>query len=312
MSQTSVPSYAKAQLRRKHKRAKRGIFSLERPFIWLLPALFLLLSATVFPLFYNLYHSFFRFDLLRRGFVPIGWGNWAELIQDPRIHNSLWVTFKYTVIALTLELVLGMLIALLLDCEPWGLPVLSTLIILPMVVPPAVTGLMFQLIEHSEFGILSWVLYGLGLLHPSEPLLGGTGKHALTGVLIADIWQWTPFMVLILLAGLKALPSEPLEAAVVDGANPWQRFWFIIIPLLRPVIAVAVLVRLIDLYRVFDYIYIMTAGGPGRATEVLSYYTYTQAFGFTKWGYAATMGVFILILINIIALVGSKILKVEW
>ncbi len=310
MSQASAPGLAEMRVGR--VAGRKGLFSWDRPFIWLLPAVILLLLFSIFPLFFNLYRSFFRFDLLKRGFVSIGWANWAEIVKDPRIHNSLWITFKYTTIALAVELALGMIIALLFDREPWGLPVLQTLIILPMVVPPAVTGLMFQLLEHAEFGVLSWIVYGLGLIDPSEPLLGGTGKHAMMGVLIADIWQWTPFMLLILLAGLKALPREPLEAAVVDGASGWQRFWLVVVPLLRPVIAVAILVRLIDLFRVFDYIYIMTAGGPGRRTEVLSYYAYTQAFGFTKWGYASALGVFILILINVIALVGTRVLKVEW
>lgn len=310
MAQTSVASVGTARVQRTAK--KRGFLSIERPIIWLLPAVVSLLLFSIFPLFFNLYRSFFRFDPSTKIFMPIGTRNWTELIQDPRVHNSLWVTLQYTTIALAVELVLGMVIALLFDREPWGLPVLTSLIILPMVVPPAVTGLIFQLLEHSEFGVLSWVLYGLGLLHPSEPLLGGTGRHALMGVLFADIWQWTPFMILIFSAGLKALPPEPLEAALVDGASAWQRFWLVIVPLLRPVIAIAILVRLIDLYRVFDYIYLMTAGGPGRATEVISYYAYTQAFGFTKWGYAAALGMFILILINIIAIAGTKVLKVEW
>jgi len=134
-------------------------------------------------------------------------------------------------VALAIQLLLGMLIALLLDAKPWGSGLMQTLIILPMVVAPAVAGLMGRLMMHSEFGVISVYSYQLGLLEKSEPLLGGTGRFALIAVLLVDIWQWTPFFVLIILAGLKGMPHEVLEAAEVDGANWFQRLTRVKIPL---------------------------------------------------------------------------------
>ncbi|MFN3334155.1 MAG: carbohydrate ABC transporter permease, partial [Caldilinea sp.] len=156
-----------------------------------------------------------------------------------------------------------------------------------------------------------WILYGAGIINKQEPLLGGSGQNALFGVLLADIWQWTPFCILILLAGLKSLPIEPLEAAEVDGANAWQKFWQVKLPLLRNVLAIVILFRIIDLYRVFDYIYVMTSGGPGQRTETISYYAY-QTYVFINWGYTATLGVAILIVIWVSAFLYTRLFHVEW
>jgi multiple sugar transport system permease protein len=221
------------------------------------------------------------------------------------------VTFTYSAIALSVQLTLGLAIAMLLDAGVYGRGLWQSLLILPMVTPPAVVGLIFRLLEHSEYGVISWILYGAGLISKQEPLLGGTGQNALFGVLLADIWQWTPFCILILLAGLKALPTDPLEAAEVDGANAWQKFWHVKLPLLRNVLAVVILFRIIDLFRVFDYIYVMTSGGPGQRTETISYYAY-QTYVFINWGYTATLGVAILVVIWLTAFLYTRIFHVEW
>jgi len=294
---------------RKNRRIR--FWSPEGPLIWLAPAVLLLLLYSVYPLIYNIMNSFKEFDPTVRGFVPVGMENWNFLFHDARALNSLKVTFTFGIAALAIELTLGMAIALLLDTGVYLRGLWQTLIIMPMVIPPAVVGLMFRLLEHSDFGVISWILYGTGILNRAEPLLGGTGRYALIGVLLAEIWQWTPFCILILLAGLKSLPSEPLEAAEVDGASSWQKFWLIKLPLMRNVVAIVVLFRIIDLYRLFDYIYIMTSGGPGQRTETLSYYTY-QTYVFIKWGYTATLGVAILVLIWLSTFLYTRFFKVEW
>jgi multiple sugar transport system permease protein len=295
-----------------HRPDPRRFLSWEGPWLWLLPAVVLLALYSIFPLFFNLYRSFSEFDPLSKTFEPVGLQNWITLFTEPRMYNSLQVTLAYTALALTLQFALGLGIALLFDREPWGIGILQTLFILPMVTPPAIAAMIFRLLEHSDFGVISWVLYGLDILSPAEPLLGGTGRHALVGVLLVDMWQWTPFFALILLAGLKALPHEPMEAAQVDGANAWQRFWHVQLPLLRSVIAVAVLFRLIDLYKMFDYVFILTSGGPGQRTETLSYYNYLQSFSFIKWGYGATLGVFITLIVWVSAFAYTRIFKVRW
>ncbi|MER3484632.1 MAG: sugar ABC transporter permease, partial [Chloroflexota bacterium] len=161
-------------------------------------------------------------------------------------------------------------------------------------------------------GPLQWLLEGLGLVDKQEPLLGGTGRYALAAVLIPEIWQWTPFFVLILLAGLKALPVDPLEAAQVDGAGAWRQFWDITLPMLRPMIAVAVLFRVVDLIKVFDYIFVLTSGGPGTRTEVLSFYAYQRSFVTIEWGYGSVLGIVILILAIVVANVYVRVFKVAW
>lgn len=292
--------------------SRRRVLTWDRPWPWLLPILLLLLGLGIYPLFYNLYNSFREFNPVLGGWEWVGFENWSRMVRDDRVHGALWTTTRYVLIALVVEFVLGLGIALLLNSGPWASGLWQALLILPMVVPPTVTGLMFSLLENSDLGIISWALYETGLLDKSEPLLGGTGRFALPAVLLPDVWQWTPFFVLILLAGLKALPTDPLEASQVDGASGWQTFLHITLPMLRPMIAIAVLFRLVDLLKVFDYIRVMTNGGPGRATEVVSLYAYLQSFEFIQWGYGSTLGLGIFLVAIGVANLYLRLFKVEW
>lgn len=304
----NTPSVSSASLSR-----RKGFFSGDNPLFWLAPAVVFLALYSIFPLIFNLITSLHEFSSSRKVWVFLGTRNWVQLFtDDPRFINALGVTFTYVAVALVVQLLLGLLIALLLDAKPWGAGLMQTLIILPMVTAPAVAGLMGRLMMHSEFGIISFYSYDFGLLSKSEPLLGGTGRFALIAVLLVDIWQWTPFFILIILAGLKSLPDEVLEAAEVDGANWFQRLTRIKIPLLFGVITVAVLFRLVDLFKIFDYIAIMTAGGPAGRTESVSYYSFVNTFGQVKWGYGATIGVVIMALGWVSAWAYQKIFRLKW
>jgi multiple sugar transport system permease protein len=287
------------------------LWSFESPWLWLAPAILLLVVYSIYPLIFNIFTSFQEFSPVSHNFEWVGLKNWIYIFQDERTLNALKNTFSYMFIALTVELVLGMSIALLFDSKIYLKGLWQTLIILPMVTPPAVAGLIFRLLEHSDFGVLSWVLYGAGIIQRSEPLLGGTGKWALTAVLLADIWQWTPFVILIFLAGLKSLPSEPLEAAEVDGASGWQKFWLVKLPLMRNVVAIVILFRVIDLYRLFDYVYIMTMGGPGNRTETISFYAY-RTYSFVEWGHTAVLAIVVLALIWVSTNLYIRFFHVEW
>jgi multiple sugar transport system permease protein len=294
-------------------RPRRKFWSGENPLFWLAPAVVFLALYSVFPLIFNLITSFHEFSNSRREWVFLGGRNWVELFtDDPRFINALGVTFTYVASALVIQLILGMLIALLLDAKPWGSGLMQTLIILPMVVAPAVAGLMGRLMMHSSFGVISFYTYQFGLLQESEPLMGGRGTYALIAVLLVDIWQWTPFFVLIILAGLKGMPNEVLEAAEVDGANWFQRLTRVKIPLLFGVITVAILFRLVDLFKIFDYIAIMTAGGPAGRTESVSYYSFVNTFAQVKWGYGATIGVVIMAMGWFAAWLYQKIFRLKW
>jgi len=278
---------------------------------WLLPLLTILLVFALFPLFYNIWLSFHEFVPRKRALEYVGTKNWAKLMDDSRLWGALWVTLLYTGICLTVQMVLGLGIALLLDSDDPGYGFLRGVLTLTLVIPPAIVAMMFLLLEDAQFGLITYMLSHLGVLEHIGSILGNPST-ALMGVMLADIWQWTPFMVLIFLAGLRAMPTEPFESAVIDGASNWQIFRRLTLPMLGKVIAIAVLIRGIDLFRTFDYVYVMTSGGPGTATYTLSLYAWQQTFSFIKWGYGATISLFSLFVILVVANVFVYVTRLRW
>lgn len=291
-------------------RAPRGFIS-DHPLPWLLPLIAILVVFALYPFFYNIWLSAHEFIPRKRGLEFVGLENWFKLFADPRMWNALWVTLFYTGFCLAVELTLGMAIALLIDSDDTGFGILRGLLTLTLVIPPAITGMMFLLMEDAQFGLIAWLLRDMGLIDPQTAILADSSL-ALWGVIVADIWQWTPFMVLIFVAGLRAIPSEPYESAMIDGAGAWQVFRRITLPMMGKVIAIAVLIRGIDLFRMFDYVYVMTSGGPGTATYTLSLYAWQQTFSFLKWGYGATLSLFALIIVLLVANLFVAIAKVRW
>jgi len=283
----------------------------EHPLPWLFPVTSLLIVFGLYPVLYSLWLSFYKRNPATRKekFLP-SW-NWQKLIADDRVWDAVQITFTYALIALALQLILGLAIALILDTDKRGFGILRALMTLPLVVPPAVTGMMFLLMYDSSFGVISNSLYSLGLLSPTAPILG-TGSTALLGVIVADVWQWTPFMVLIMLAGLRALPREPFEAASIDGASGIQSFMFLTLPMMSKIIALAVLIRGIDLFRIFDYVKVMTDSGPGTATETLTAYAGTVYFKSANFPYASTVALATLILVLITSGIFIKVFKVKF
>jgi ABC-type sugar transport systems, permease components len=283
----------------------------DSPWPWLMPLIALLVVFTIYPFFYNVWLSFHEFVPRKRSLAFVGFDNWIQLWNDARFWGALGVTFAYFIIALVIEIVLGMAIALLLDAELPGFGALRAVLSLTLVIPPAIAGMMFLLLQDPQFGVVTYVLNSLGILDKGMPILA-TSSTALAGVLLAEIWQWTPFMVLIFLAGLRSLPAEPYEAAMIDGASSFQMFRRLTLPMMSRVIAVAVLIRGIDLFRVFDYVFVMTSGGPGTATYTVSLYAWQQTFSFLKWGYGATISLTSLVIILVLANVFLRVAKVRW
>jgi multiple sugar transport system permease protein len=282
----------------------------EHPLPWLLPVTAMLLVFGLYPLGYSIWLSVHQWNRFTRAFIYSGSTQWETAFADPRMWNAITVTFTYTFVCLAVQLVLGLLIAMLLDSDRRGYAVLRGLMTLPLVVPPAVTGLMFLLMLDGQFGVLTAFAIGAGVLDRTAPILG-TPSTALAGVMLADIWQWTPFMVLIFLAGLRALPKEPYEAAAIDGATNVQMFWRLTLPMLGKVIAVALLIRGIDLFRVYDYIYVMTGGGPGTTTEALSFYA-GRIFTVGNFPYAATLSLIILVVLILVANLFIRLFRVRF
>lgn len=284
--------------------------SAEHPFPWLFPAAALMTIFGIYPLIYAIGLSFFKKNAATRKMVFDIDHNWTKMLFDERVWNALFNTLIYTGLALVFQLVLGMLIALLLDSERKGYALLRALMTLPLVIPPAVTAMMFLLMLNGSFGVLSRGLIALGLLPVGFSILGNADT-ALAGVLLAEIWQWTPFMVLIMMAGLRSLPKEPFEAAAIDGANAVQVFFKLTLPMMSKVIAIAVLIRGIDLFRAFDYVKVMTDSGPGTATETLTSYAGRIYFGNADFPYASTIALMTLIIVIVVSSVFMKIFKVK-
>jgi multiple sugar transport system permease protein len=262
------------------------------PYWFLAPAVALLLGLTVYPLFYIVRLSLYRMS--PAGEVFVGADNFLRLARDPLFFQSLGQTLVLTVGALALEFGLGLGLALLLDSQIRGRNLWRSLLLLPMILPPVVVGVIWRLIYNPNFGVLNGALQLAGVDTTRLTWLADPSV-ALAAVIVVDVWEWTPFVFLILLAGLQAIPEEPYEAARIDGASAWQTFRHVTLPLLAPAILVALLLRTMDLLRIFDQVFILTQGGPGFATETISLYIYKTAFRFFDFGYAAAMSLLLLV-----------------
>jgi multiple sugar transport system permease protein len=266
----------------------------EHPFPWLFPAGALMVVFGIYPLYKAIETSLYKKNAATRALVFDPDHNWVKAFGDERVWNAL----------------INMLIALLLDSDRKGYGILRALMTLPLVIPPAVTAMMFLLMLNGSFGVISRSLIAIGIFPPGYSILG-QASTAMGGVLLAEIWQWTPFMVLIMLAGLRALPKEPFEAAAIDGATPVQAFLKLTLPMMSKVIAIAVLIRGIDLMRAFDYVKVMTDSGPGTATETMTSYAGRIYFGNADFPYASTISLLTLLLVIITSTLFMRLLKVK-
>ena len=275
------------------------------PYVLLVPAAIALAAVSIYPLVYGLIASLRHY---RYG-VDIdfaGLTNYVNVLQDQTFITALETTAKYVVLCVFLETLLGLGLAMLVNRELRGASLWRIGIILPMTVAPVVVGVMWRLIYASDIGIADPVM-GLFGIHDVHVL--GTDNSAFLGVVLLDVWEWTPLMFLILLAGLQTLPVEPFEAARVDGAGPWRTFVDHTLPMLRPVLAIAIVLRTIDAFGTFDQVFVLTHGGPGEATKLLSIYGYDTAFKFQQTGYAAALFVTMGLLVLALALAAVRLLR---
>ncbi len=273
------------------------------PILMVLPAVAVLLAITVFPLVYTLRLTVLSWELTT-GFPPqfVGLQNFVRvLFQDPRFWNALMNTGVLVGAGVGLQTVIGTGLALELNQLGRSRPFFLSLLLIPVMIAPVIAGFQFRMIYNDQFGPLNYLL---------DLMTGGRFRGyawladphvALGAVMFTDVWQWTPFMTLVVLAGLQSIPGELLEAAEVDGASGPQRLWRITLPLLLPVIVVGILVRIMDTFKLFDIVYQLTGGGPGSVTETIAYYTYLQGFKFFSLGYTSAMAFIQLIVITIVA-----------
>ncbi|TCL02125.1 MULTISPECIES: carbohydrate ABC transporter permease [Sodalis] len=218
--------------------------------------------------------------------------NYQQLLHDDRFLHSLVTQIKLSLFSVFFQVLTGLLLALLLNGRTWILQGARTLLLIPMVLPPIIVALVWKIIYTPDISPLHQVLDRLG--YPLDSLLANPST-ALWAIAVADVWQWFPFTMLMVLAALQMIPNEPQEAASLDGARAFNIFRFIVFPYLKPVLAVCVLFRLIDSFKAFPLIYVLTDGGPGSVTEVTNYYGFIQAFNFSWWGYGSAIAVVILV-----------------
>ncbi len=279
---------------------------IERNIKWLfpLPAAVFIVSMMAFPVAYTIWVSLTDWSMTSSSAVQfVGLKNYIALFNDPRFFNAVKLTLYFTGLAVSVETVLGVGIALILNREFKGKNFVKGILLLPMVATPVAIGLAWTLFYEPTIGLGNYALQLLGL--PASKWLA-SNTSVIPALAIVDIWEWTPMVALIVLAGLAALPHDPYEAAMVDGANTWQVFRYITLPLLSPTILVAVVLRGIDAFKTFDIIYTMTAGGPGFASETLNIYAYNLGFGYFKFGAASSA------LVALLALVLGGSLLVLW
>jgi len=251
----------------------------------MLPLLLVLGVVVAYPLCYSLWLSFRDFEIIRRNDVSfVGLEQYAGLLGDEDYLTAMRNTFVFVAVAVGLELVIGLALALALRRQRMVRNLTRALLLTPMFVTPIAVGLMFRFLLNDQLGLIPLLLDGVGI---SIPFFGP--DLALLSLALIDVWQWTPFMVLLLLAGLESLPEQPFEAARVDGAGAWMTLTRVTLPLLGPVIVVAVLIRGLDALKVFEYVFAITQGGPGTATETIQYHVYREGFQFYRLSEAAAM-----------------------
>ncbi len=269
------------------------------PYVFMAPAAIIMGLALLYPLAYMIYGSFRAWDpsqnISETEFV--GLKNYITLFFDPAFRESLSVTLTFAFAVVTAELAIGVGLALLLDRNIRGMSVLRTLFILPMMIAPVVVGLMWRYMYHPTVGTINKTLKSMGF-----ESVDWLGQHALLSVIIADIWQWTPFIFILSLAALQSLPRSALEAAKIDGATGWQQIRYIKLPLMMPVLIVTGLLRLIDAFKVLEVILVMTEGGPGLSTEIIALRISRTATEFRELGVAAAMSNYLLLLLLILTL----------
>lgn len=280
----------------------------RKPYWTVMPAIGCLLVLSVYPACQLVWLSLHNVRTLPG--VPqqfIGLTQYGWILRDNEFWNSLRVTAQFVINASLIELVLGLCIALLLNFDGRLVGLLRMLFLLPTFVAPVVVALTWMLMLNGEFGLFNYLLSLVGI---AKQAWLARPDLAFAGLIAADVWQWTPFMMLLILATLCSLPGEPFEAAATDGASAWQSFWYLTLPMIRPVIAVTLLVRALDAIKVFGLVLVLTGGGPGISTNVLGLYIFRKAFEQNQMEYAAGAAVLLfLITISVAAFYSVTLLS---
>lgn len=304
-----TPSEFEERLGENDSFKERAILWVDDRLKWLmtLPAVFILFALTFYPLLRAL-------EMSTKAFLPagqtvsVGAQNYLKLVSNEAFLHSLWVTAKFIGLAVSIEFLLGFGIALLLNKKIKARGMWQTLILIPMILSPTVIGLIWRLL-YVPNGLLDYLAYpfiGRNVGWISEPGI------ALYAVVMTDVWQWTPLVVLVIFAGLQSVPNDIREAAVIDGASRWRQFVDIVFPYLKSLVILVLIIRVVDAIRVFAKVYILTRGGPASATNVVSMEMYRTAFRFSNFGEASAMAISLLVIVLILAMSFVKVADIEF
>jgi len=286
-------------------KAKQGYFLI-------LPALLVLIPISIYPLVSTFRLSFHEWNLFKSKSMGlfVGFANYKRALIDPFFQTSALTTCIFVSLSVGIEVCLGLGISLLLNKDKIFHKFVKRILIIPFILCPALIGYSWRFFFNPEFGIMDYLFKSTALVGREVVWLGDK-RWAMAVLLFTDIWQWTPFMILILSAGLSSVPRELCDAAGIDGASKIQLLRFIIIPLLIPTLGVALIIKTIYSVKMFDKVFVLTQGGPGRATEVLALYTYREGFIFFHMGYAAALAYLLVIILIVLVTLYSRILYRE-
>lgn len=271
------------------------------PLFWIAPAFLLLVLIVAYPTIYAIGLSFVQWNLTRpsNGITFVAFDNFIRVFQDSVFLETLRNLTVFVAGSVGLEFAIGISLALVMSQRLPGIRLARTLLIAPVMVAPVISGLMWKYMYFSGYGIVPFLLGKAGI-SVGDGILATHGS-ALAAIIVTDVWQWTPFVVLVSVAGLQGISQDALEAAEVDGASKWQTFWHVTLPLLKPILLVTLLLRLMDSIKAFDIIYAMTRGGPGNSTMMPSYYGYQQSLNFFEIGYGAAIALIILLIVLLLS-----------
>jgi multiple sugar transport system permease protein len=283
-------------------RRQRSLFLI----LFLAPCVIYVFAFRIFPLLYSVYLSFNSLNILQSEVASyVGFQNYTNLVHDSRFYNSLKVTLFITIVATTVELILGLIMALLLNRDIKHNKIIRPIILIPMFITPVVVGTIWYILFHDTIGPINYLMSFVGIEHINW---FGSTSTSLISIIVSDVWQWSPFIFMILLAALQSIDQGIYEAALVDGSSGLKTFRFITLPMLRNSIIISIILRSMDAFRMFDKVFVMTAGGPGTSTEVLSLYIYKTAFTLYEMGYASALTIVSLILLSLIYLLFNRFL----
>jgi len=290
---------------------RKSLLQRERLFAYLiiLPVVCYLILTLFYPMFY-----LFRFSFAKVGFemgrikpVFTGFRNYVILFKDSYFWQAFGHTLYFTAVSVPIGFFIALPLSLALNRITRGVTLMRTLLLIPWVISPAISAAIWKWLYNDQYGMINYIFMKLGIISSPQVWLGDP-RLAINSLIVCDIWQWVPFSVLVLLAGLKTIPTELYEAGKVDGGSLLQGFWYITLPLLKPSILLLLLLRTMFTLRVFGFVFTLTGGGPGRATEVIATYMYRKGMLQMKFGYSSAIAVVLLFITAVVCFVYVKIL----